>query len=247
MNYYNNTCPMINDEIDAIIESLDYRDTSEMDVIYEGFSDTIKGAGKAIASGFVKVVNGIINTILKALNSVLNLFRKMRGKETKEYEPREFIGRKKKNAGTTSTALVPINTSVTTTNTSAPVAPAAKCFVKTVNQMGLLLTARSKEDAETKIRGYLTSADYEDAQNIIKGKYKTVHKDVGETGISVHVVKNLEDAKELLNRYNNKINSADFYMYTGYDPETGNVIKAQLTKLQAQSLGLLNVVKMGAN
>ena len=81
------------DLFDSCLESL-----IEDNYCTEGFKDTLKRAGTAVAdaaknsgNAIIKIINAIINTIRKCINSIANSFRKLRGKEIKEFEKKDVI------------------------------------------------------------------------------------------------------------------------------------------------------------
>ena len=86
---------MYNEEdlFDSCLESI-----IEDNYCTEGFKDTLKKAGTAVADAaknagntIIKIINAIINTIRKCINSIANSFRKLKGKEIKEFEKKDTI------------------------------------------------------------------------------------------------------------------------------------------------------------
>lgn len=57
----------------------------------EGFKDTLKRAGKAVGKGIVATIDFFINTVRRMINAFANVYRKIRGKETKSIENRTIV------------------------------------------------------------------------------------------------------------------------------------------------------------
>lgn len=57
----------------------------------EGFKDTLKNAGKAVGKGIVATIDFFINVARQMINVFANIFRKIRGKETKTIEDKNIV------------------------------------------------------------------------------------------------------------------------------------------------------------
>lgn len=57
----------------------------------EGFKDTLKNAGKAVGKGIVATIDFFINVVRRMINAFANVYRKIRGKETKSIENKTIV------------------------------------------------------------------------------------------------------------------------------------------------------------
>lgn len=237
----------LNYEVDAIIESLDLRDSSDMDVIYEGFGDTMKKAASAVSNALKNTINTVLNAIGKAINKLLNLIRSKMGKEEKNYMTRTFIGRKKDQANKTSEYYKnkSLASSALAANEGKNVVPISVITtgIASIASFASYLAAlpRSKEKAQAQIDSFYNSENYKNLRAALDGRMNS--GDYGEEYRKAHnasTIKSIEASKAKINKasseFNTKMNNIG-----DLDEEACKLINTQMLTCQNLAFGLINL------
>lgn len=246
MELYNNY-QTLNYEVDAIIESLDLRDSSDMDVIYEGFGDTMKRISSAATNALKNTINTVLNAIGRAINKLLNLIREKMGKETKEYRTRTFVG-KIKDQGTKTAEYYRDKSaarSALTDHEGKNVVPVSVITggISSIASFAayLSLMPRSKENAQAQIDSFYSSENYKNLRAALDGNMNS--GDYGAEYNKAHsasTVKSIEASKDKLNKassaFNKKMNEV-----VDLDEEACKLINTQMLTCQSLANGLIRL------
>ena len=249
----------INFEIDAIIESLDARDDS-MEVVYEGFKDVagrvggaVAGAAKSVGMGLAKAIDTVINAILRAINGLMNVFRKARGKETKEFTAKQHVAalrtktfHKQQDA---KQAAYYVDKKAKASEAQANIKPksdtgvSVAAFLKAMNAintyMGKLLYGRTKADLQPIIDEFYNSEEYKQGRDILDGKFKDIETAEGMAAEYPKAEKAIAQLQRIANRMEN------FKTYTNdidgkIDDDAKTIIQQQMATIQSLEIGLIN-------